>query len=66
MFLGFLVVVLKEVEDDIDIEVYVIDDGEVVMVIIIDEGDYLFFVSLFGSVNGLIVGIIEDGWGVVV
>lgn len=37
-----------------------------VIVNIIDEGDYIVLVSFLGGVNGFIVGVIENGWGVVV
>jgi general secretion pathway protein D len=64
--LGSLAVALKEAEDDTDTEAYVTDDGEVVTVTTTDEGDYSSLASLLGSANGLIAGIIEDGWGAVV
>ena len=63
---GSLAVALKEAEDDTDTEAYVTDDGEVVTVTTTDEGDYSSLASLLGSANGLIAGIIEDGWGAVV
>ncbi len=61
---GSLAVALKEAEDDT--EAYVTDDGEVVTVTTTDEGDYSSLASLLGSANGLIAGIIQDGWGAVV
>lgn len=63
---GSLAVALKEAEDDTDTEAYVTDDGEVVTVTTTDEGDYSSLASLLGSANGLIAGIIQDGWGAVV
>ena len=63
---GSLAVALKEAEDVTDTEAYVTDDGEVVTVTTTDEGDYSSLASLLGSANGLIAGIIEDGWGAVV
>ncbi|TKB02692.1 type II secretion system protein GspD [Alteromonas portus] len=63
---GSLAVALKQAEDDTDTEAYVTDDGEVVTVTTTDEGDYTALASLLGSANGLIAGIIEDGWGAVV
>ena len=63
---GSLAVARKEAEDDTDTEAYVTDDGEVVTVTTTDEGDYSSLASLLGSANGLIAGIIEDGWGAVV
>lgn len=42
------------------------DDGFFYIVINMWEGDYIVLVSFLGGVNGLIVGVIENGWGVVV
>ncbi|AEF05767.1 type II secretion system secretin GspD [Alteromonas naphthalenivorans] len=63
---GSLAVALKEAEDDTDTEAYVTDEGAVVRVTTTDEGDYTSLASLLGSANGLIAGIIDNGWGAVV
>jgi general secretion pathway protein D len=63
---GSLAVALKEAEDDTDTEAYVTDEGAVVEVTTTDEGDYTSLASLLGSANGLIAGIIDNGWGAVV
>jgi len=63
---GSLGVALKQAEDDTDTEAYVTDDGSVVEVTTTDEGDYTALASLLGSANGLIAGVIENGWGAVV
>ena len=63
---GSLAVALKQAEDDTDTEAYVTDDGEVVTVNTTDEGDYTALASLLGGANGLIAGVIENGWGAVV
>jgi general secretion pathway protein D len=63
---GSLAVAVKEAEDDTDTEAYVTDEGAVVEVTTTDEGDYTSLASLLGSANGLIAGIIDNGWGAVV
>ena len=63
---GSLGVALKEAEDDTDTEAYITDEGNVVEVTTTDEGDYTSLASLLGSANGLIAGIVENGWGAVV
>ena len=63
---GSLGVALKQAEDDTDTEAYVTDEGNVVEITTTDEGDYTSLASLLGSANGLIAGIVENGWGAVV
>ncbi|WP_218397510.1 type II secretion system secretin GspD [Alteromonas lipotrueae] len=63
---GSLAVAVKEAEDTTDTEAYVTDEGAVVEVTTTDEGDYTSLASLLGSANGLIAGIIDNGWGAVV
>ncbi|MBQ4829233.1 type II secretion system secretin GspD [Alteromonas sp. MMG017] len=63
---GSLAVAVKEAEDDTDTEAFVTDEGAVVEVTTTDEGDYTSLASLLGSANGLIAGIIDNGWGAVV
>jgi len=63
---GSLAVALKEAEDTTETETYVSDDGSPYTVTNTDEGDYTSLASLLGSANGLIAGIIDNGWGAVV
>ncbi|AXR05018.1 type II secretion system secretin GspD [Salinimonas sediminis] len=63
---GSLGVALKQAEDDTDTEAYVTDDGNVVTVETTDEGDLTSLASLLANANGLIAGVIDNGWGAVV
>ncbi|MDP2535131.1 type II secretion system secretin GspD [Alteromonas stellipolaris] len=63
---GSLAVAVKEAEDTTETETYVSDDGSPYTVTNTDEGDYTSLASLLGSANGLIAGIIDNGWGAVV
>lgn len=63
---GSLGVALKQAEDDTDTEAYITDEGNVVEVTTTDEGDLTALASLLSGANGLIAGVIEDGWGAVV
>ena len=63
---GSLAVAIREAEDTTETETYVSDDGSPYTVTDTDEGDYTSLASLLGSANGLIAGIIDNGWGAVV
>ncbi|MFY0669952.1 MAG: type II secretion system secretin GspD [Alteromonas stellipolaris] len=63
---GSLAVAIKEAEDTTETETYVTDDASPYTVTNTDEGDYTSLASLLGSANGLIAGIIDNGWGAVV
>jgi general secretion pathway protein D len=63
---GSLAVALKQAEEDTNTETYVSDDGSPYTVTNTREGDYTALASLLGSANGLIAGVIENGWGAVV
>ncbi|MDO6566885.1 type II secretion system secretin GspD [Alteromonas sp. 1_MG-2023] len=63
---GSLAVAVKEAEDTTTDETYVTDDGTIYTVTDTEEGDYTSLASLLGSANGLIAGIIDNGWGAVV
>ncbi len=42
------------------------DDGNAVVQTVTSEGDFTALGQLLGGVNGLLVGVIKDGWGAVV
>lgn len=63
---GSLAVALKQAEEDTNTETYVSDDGSPYTVTNTREGDYTALASLLGGANGLIAGVIENGWGAVV
>ncbi|MBU2978315.1 type II secretion system secretin GspD [Alteromonas sp. C1M14] len=63
---GSLAVAIKEAEDTTDTEAYITDDGDVVSVTTTDDGDYSSLSSLLSGTNGLLAGIIKNGWGAVI
>ena len=63
---GPLAVALRQAEDETNTESYVTDNGNVVEVNTTQEGDLTALASLLGGANGLIAGVIKDGWGAVV
>nr|WP_220099526.1 type II secretion system secretin GspD [Alteromonas lipotrueiana] len=63
---GALGVALRQAEDETDTEAFITDDGSVVQVTTRDEGNLTPLASLLSGANGLIAGIIDNGWGAVV
>ncbi len=63
---GSLAVALKQAEDTTTTEAYITDEGNVVQIDSTEEGDYTALASLLSGANGLLAGIIKDGWGAVV
>ncbi|QJR80812.1 type II secretion system secretin GspD [Alteromonas pelagimontana] len=63
---GSLAVAIKEAEDTTQTESYTTEDGKLVPITTTQEGDYSSLASLLGSANGLIAGVIKNGWGAVV
>ncbi|MEG3765547.1 type II secretion system secretin GspD [Alteromonas sp. 14N.309.X.WAT.G.H12] len=63
---GSLAVAIKEAEDTTDTEAYITDDGDVVSVTTTDDGDYSSLSSLLSGTNGLLAGVIQNGWGAVI
>lgn len=63
---GSLGVALKEAEDTIIEGTVITDEAEVVATTETSEGDLTALATLLGGANGLIAGIIKDGWGAVV
>lgn len=63
---GSLAVALRQAEDETDTEAYITDEGNVVEVTTTDDGDYTALASLLSGANGLLAGVIKDGWGAVV
>lgn len=63
---GSLGVALKTAKDRETKDTYVTSNGEVVTTTNTVEGDYTALASLLGSANGMIAGVIKNGWGAVV
>ncbi|NDV90752.1 type II secretion system secretin GspD [Alteromonas sp. 345S023] len=63
---GSLAVAIEEASESTETETYVSDDGSPYTVTNTSDGDYTSLASLLGGANGLIAGIIQDGWGAVV
>ncbi len=63
---GSLAVALKQAEDDTTTEAYITDEGNVVQIDSTEEGDYTALASLLSGANGLLAGVIKNGWGAVV
>ncbi|MBU3020362.1 type II secretion system secretin GspD [Aestuariibacter sp. A3R04] len=63
---GSLAVALKQAEDETNTEAYITDEGNVVEVTTTDDGDYTALASLLSGANGLLAGVIKNGWGAVV
>jgi general secretion pathway protein D len=63
---GSLGVAIYDAQDtDVD-STYITSSGDVVETTETSEGDLTSLASLLGSANGLIAGIIQDGWGAVI
>jgi len=63
---GSLGVALRQAEDREVSTTNITANGEVVVSTDTIEGDFTSLASLLGGANGMIAGIIEDGWGAVV
>ena len=63
---GSLGVALRQAEDRTVDESYVTEEGNVVQRERTVEGNLTPLANLLGSANGLIAGVIKDGWGAVV
>lgn len=63
---GSLGVALRQAEDREVTKTNITANGEVVVSTDTIEGDFTSLASLLGGANGMIAGIIEDGWGAVV
>ena len=63
---GSLGVALRQAEDREVNEVRTLSDGTEVPITRTIEGDFTALANLLGGANGMIAGIIEDGWGAVV
>lgn len=63
---GSLGVAIEEAQDTNTITSYTTDGGAVVEAQDTTDGDYTALATLLGGANGLIAGVIEDGWGAVV
>lgn len=63
---GSLAVAAEEAQDTEVNNTYVTSNGEVVTTTETSEGDYSSLASLLGGANGLIAGVIQNGWGAVV
>ena len=63
---GALGVALKQAEDETDTEAFITDEGNVVEVTSRDEGNLTPLANLLSNANGLIAGVIDNGWGAVV
>jgi general secretion pathway protein D len=63
---GSLGVALRQAEDREVTSTNITANGEVVVSTDTIEGDFTSLASLLGGANGMIAGIIEDGWGAVV
>ena len=63
---GSLAVALKQAEDETTTEAYITDEGNVVQIDSTEEGDYTALASLLSGANGLLAGVIKNGWGAVV
>ena len=63
---GSLAVALRQAEDQTTNSTYVTANGEVVTTTDVTEGDFTSLASLLGGANGLIAGVIQNGWGAVV
>ena len=63
---GSLGVALREAEDTITTVTTVSNDGTPVETTDTSEGDLTSLASLLGGANGLIAGVIQNGWGAVV
>ena len=63
---GQLGVALREAEDTEILGSTTTANGEVVDTVTTDQGDLNLLATLLGSANGLIAGVIENGWGAVV
>ena len=63
---GALGVALRQAEDQTTQSTYVTANGEVVTTQDTTQGDFTTLANLLGGANGLIAGIVENGWGAVV
>ncbi|MBS09795.1 MAG: type II secretion system protein GspD, partial [Alteromonas sp.] len=63
---GSLAVALRQAEDRETTQTNITANGEVVETTDTIEGDFTALASLLGGANGLIAGVIENGWGAVV
>jgi general secretion pathway protein D len=63
---GSLGVALREAEDDVQTVTNISNDGTPVQTTDTREGNLTPLAALLGGANGLIAGIINDGWGAVV
>lgn len=71
---GSLAVALAQAEDienistvtDADGNIVTDDDGAVLTSTTTEQGDFTPLATLLGGVNGLIAGVVRDGWGAVV
>ena len=63
---GGLGVALRQAVDRTVNDTFITNDGAIVETSNTVEGDYTTLASLLGGANGLIAGVIENGWGAVV
>lgn len=63
---GALGVALRQAEDETVTESYISDNGDPVQIDTTDQGDLTALANLLGGANGLLAGVIRDGWGAVV